>query len=437
MKTPTIDPEFKALIPPLAPDEYAQLEANIRAEGCRVPLVVWQEVPESAWCKDCEKDQPCSLGDGNIECDVCQYGVGPWPESILVDGHNRYEICTRHGIEYETVEMVFESRDAAMLWMEENQLGRRNLSDDQRSVFVLSIQERRSRAAVMAGTAKAREAKEFPVSVNASETGGKGRPKDSLSDNVTDKRSPTPKTDTRKEVAKEYKLPERKLRTVAEVKKAAPEMIAKVRAGETTLLQAKREIKEAKREERREENRAKVAAVATPEAIIETGAKFATIMIDPPWDWGDEGDQDQLGRARPDYATMSKEQLLALPLPDLSDVDCHLYLWITNRSLPKGFDLIERWGFRYITMITWAKPHFGMGNYFRGQTEQVLFAVKGSQPLKRKDVGTLFQAPRGPNGHSSKPPEFYQLVESCSPGPYLEMFSRSEREGWKTWGENA
>jgi N6-adenosine-specific RNA methylase IME4 len=180
-----------------------------------------------------------------------------------------------------------------------------------------------------------------------------------------------------------------------------------------------------------------VAEATTPEAIAESGAKFATIMIDPPWDWGDEGDQDQLGRARPDYATMSKEQLLALPLPDLADDDCHLYLWITNRSLPKGFELMDRWGFRYVTAITWAKPHFGMGNYFRGQTEHVLFGVKGSQPLKRKDVGTLFQAARGKGGHSSKPPEFYDLVESCSPGPYLEMFSRSERDGWKTWGENA
>jgi N6-adenosine-specific RNA methylase IME4 len=134
---------------------------------------------------------------------------------------------------------------------------------------------------------------------------------------------------------------------------------------------------------------------------------------------------------------MSKEQLLALPLPDLADDDCHLYLWITNRSLPKGFELMERWGFRYVTAITWAKPHFGMGNYFRGQTEHVLFGVKGSQPLKRKDVGTLFSAPRGPNGHSSKPVEFYELVETCSPGPYLEMFSRCNRDGWKAWGENA
>ena len=218
---------------------------------------------------------------------------------------------------------------------------------------------------------------------------------------------------------------------------AHPEQFEKIKSGTSTLTQAKREMKEAAREARRQENRAKVSNATTPDQIAQSGAKFSTIVIDPPWDWGDEGDQDQLGRAKPDYATMTKAQLMELPLPSLSDDDCHIYLWITNRSLPKGFDLLEKWGFRYITALTWAKPHFGMGNYFRGQTEHVLFGVKGSQPLKRKDVGTLFSAARGKGGHSSKPSEFYELVESCSPGPYLEMFSRSEREGWKTWGENA
>jgi len=74
-----------------------------------------------------------------------------------------------------------------------------------------------------------------------------------------------------------------------------------------------------------------------------------------------------------------------------------------------------------------------MGNYFRGASEQVLFAVRGSQGLKRKDVGTWFTAPRG-TLHSSKPDAFYKLVMSCSPGPYLDVFGRSEREDWTVWG---
>jgi N6-adenosine-specific RNA methylase IME4 len=216
-----------------------------------------------------------------------------------------------------------------------------------------------------------------------------------------------------------------------------PELKKAVEEGRP-VLQVKRELKEQAREARREENRKKIAAVPEPEkAAAVAQAKYATIVIDPPWDWGDEGDQDQLGRARPDYSTMSIEQLERLDVGGLADDDCHIYLWITNRSLPKGFRLLEAWGFRYITALTWVKPHFGMGNYFRGQTEHVLFGVKGSQPLKRKDVGTVFESERGPAGHSSKPPAFLELVESCSPGPFLEMFSRSSRPGWVAWGENS
>jgi len=212
-------------------------------------------------------------------------------------------------------------------------------------------------------------------------------------------------------------------------------VVAKVRAGEAkTPVDAERKIKEEKREERRVENRQKVENTTGLDGLLSKGAKFATIAIDPPWDWGDEGDADQLGRARPTYATMTIDQLLAYPIPDLSDVDCHLYLWITNRSLPKGFRLIEAWGFRYITCLTWCKPSIGMGNYFRGSSEQILFAVKGSQPLARKNVGTWFAWPRGPRGHSSKPEEFFTEAATWSPGPRLEVFGRSQREGWTVIG---
>lgn len=196
---------------------------------------------------------------------------------------------------------------------------------------------------------------------------------------------------------------------------------------------AKRHIKEASREQKRDENRQLISEAKTIEEALKT-AKFPTIVIDPPWDWGDEGDIDQLGRAKPTYGTMTIDQLLDLPVGNYADENSHIYLWITNRSLPKGFQLLEKWGFRYVTCVTWKKPYFGMGNYFRGQTEHLLFGVKGSQLLKRKDVGTIFEAPRGPNGHSSKPVASYELIESCSPGPYLELFARSNRQDWTSWG---
>ena len=380
-----IDAEFKALIPPLAPDELAQLEANIIKDGCRDPLVVWN--------------------------------------GILIDGHNRHEICTRNGLPFETVQIQFESRTHARIWMRNNQAGRRNLTPAWRLDLELGNK------------------KDFLEIGKVKRQNTEGRPSKEKLLSQNDNSLLEPKHNTRVEIAKAAGVSTGQVGMAEQIIKKAPELWEKAKQGDVSISTAYQQIrrieKEEQREARREENRAKVSEAQAPEDIIKSEAKFATIVIDPPWDWGDEGDQDQMGRARPDYATMSKEQLIALPVGTLADDDCHLYMWITNRSLPKGFDLIQAWGFRYITAITWAKPSFGMGNYFRGQTEQILFAVKGSQPLKRKDVGTLFTAPRGPNGHSSKPVEFYDLVESCSPGPFLEMFSRSKRDGWVAWGEGS
>jgi len=374
-----IDPEFQALVPPLTPEERQNLAASVTSEGCRDALVVWRDV--------------------------------------LIDGHNRYEICIGAGISFDVVEREFESRDDAKVWIIKNQFGRRNLPAYERARLALQLEK--------LFRVKAQE--------NLSIAGAKAAPGKPCQN--SDKVS---LVDTKRELAAVAGVSHD---TIAKVKKieqvATPEVKEQLRSGDTSInqvyTQIRREEKESTREARREENRQKVAE--TP--VIESGAKFATIVIDPPWDWGDEGDADQLGRARPTYGTMKFDELLALPVGDMADLDCHLYLWITNRSLPKGFALMEQWGFRYVTCVTWCKPSFGMGNYFRGSTEHILFGVRGSQPLKRKDVGTWFEARRGPGGHSSKPVESYDLIESCSPGPYLEMFARSERGGWVSWGADA
>lgn len=194
---------------------------------------------------------------------------------------------------------------------------------------------------------------------------------------------------------------------------------------------AKREEKEAEREAKREENRELVKQGSTRPLAPEE--RFSTVVLDPPWDWSDEGDVDQFGRATPTYATLTFDEIAAWPVPDHAAADSHLYLWITNRSLPKGFALLDRWGFRYVTALTWVKPSIGMGNYYRGSTEHVLFGVSGSLPLLRNDAGTHFVAPRS-REHSAKPDRFYELVEACSPGPWLEWFARRERPGWVTVG---
>ena len=235
---------------------------------------------------------------------------------------------------------------------------------------------------------------------------------------------------------KMFNVNEKYVRDIKKLKKDGKQKeIEAIKQGEKTITEVKRQIKEDKRETERKEDSKKIKKIKKPEELFKE-VKFTTIVIDPPWDWGDEGDVNQLGRAKPDYATMSLEELKKIPIDNITKPDAHIYLWVTNRSLPKGFELLKEWGFRYITCLTWCKPSFGMGNYFRGSTEQILFGVKGSLSLKRKDVGTWFEANRGKDGHSSKPEEFYKLIESCSPGLYLDYFGRTKKDGWFTYGSS-
>ena len=98
----------------------------------------------------------------------------------------------------------------------------------------------------------------------------------------------------------------------------------------------------------------------------------------------------------------------------------------------QAHDLAATWGFVPKTILTWIKPRLGMGHYFRNNTEHVVFAVKGSLRTLRKDCRTAFEAQQG--RHSEKPAAFYDMVESMSPGPYLDVFARKQRFGWDAWG---
>ncbi len=159
--------------------------------------------------------------------------------------------------------------------------------------------------------------------------------------------------------------------------------------------------------------------------------KYKTIVIDPPWEYKDKLSPKH---GRVPYKVMDMNQLKALPVGQLAANNSHLYLWTTNAFIKEAFDLLESWGFKYKTMITWIKPNgLGLGYYWRNNTEHCLFAVKGRKKVKRNDMWNIVIAPR--RKHSEKPPELMACVEEMSPWPRLEMFSRSKRNGWDVWGD--
>lgn len=174
--------------------------------------------------------------------------------------------------------------------------------------------------------------------------------------------------------------------------------------------------------------------------------KYTTIYADPPWRF-----QNRTGKVAPEhkrlnrYETMELTDIMRLPVGQICAPKSHLYLWVPNALLPDGLAVMKAWGFEYKGNIIWEKTRKdggpdgrGVGFYFRNVTEILLFGVHGDSfrtlSPARSQVNLIRAQKRE---HSRKPDEFIPLIESCSPGPYLELFARGDRPGWDMWGNQA
>ena len=177
-----------------------------------------------------------------------------------------------------------------------------------------------------------------------------------------------------------------------------------------------------------------------------SGKKFSTVLADPPWQF-----QNRTGKMAPEhkrlnrYSTMSLSEICELPVEAITTETAHLYLWVPNALMPDGIKVLQSWGFTYKTNLIWYKirkdggpDRRGVGFYFRNVTEMILFGVKGKSPRTlppgRSQENIILSRKRE---HSRKPDEQYQLIESCSWGPYVELFARGTRDGWHSWGDQA
>lgn len=172
--------------------------------------------------------------------------------------------------------------------------------------------------------------------------------------------------------------------------------------------------------------------------------RYGTILADPPWQESGGG-KVKRGADR-HYPLMKLADICALPIGQLALPDSHLYLWATNNFLERAFEVIRAWGFTFVTCITWGKMgdrgiQEGLGQYFRGSSEQLLFCKRGQPTYRTKANGkraqgrTLYLAPR--TEHSEKPECFREVIERVSAGPYLELFARRAAPGWDLWGNQA
>ncbi len=172
---------------------------------------------------------------------------------------------------------------------------------------------------------------------------------------------------------------------------------------------------------------------------------FSTVLADPPWRFS-----NRTGKVAPEhrrldrYSTMALEDIKALPVETRLAKNAHLYLWVPNALLLEGIEVLQAWGFRYVSNLVWAKRRIdggpdgrGVGFYFRNVTELILFGVRGSMRTLAPARSQVNMIETRKREHSRKPDEQYDLIEACSPGPYLELFARHPRPGWAVWGDEA
>lgn len=394
-----IDKEFAAMIPALSHEERRQLEENlIEYGGAREPLVVWDD------------------GD----------------DGILLDGHNRYEICTRLDLPYEIDALTFESREDAADWIDRNQLGRRNLHPD---AFTLLLGRRYNRAKKTMAEAGASKGKSYPRS-------GEDR--------------------TSSQLAKEHGVTEKTVRNAGKVAEAVdklkavdPQIEAKVAAGTAParaavvkaaslleqaparareIIEGQKKMADVIREEKRAAVVAELENLATRQAK-ELAGEYDVIVIDPPWPMQKIDRDVRPNQSEFDYPTMSEQQLAAMSMP--SAKDCHMWLWTTHRFLPMAMRLLDAWAFKYVCTFVWHKPGgfqpIGLPQY---NCEFAIYARRGTpQFIDTKAFPVCFDAPRGK--HSEKPEQFYEVVRRVTAGRRIDIFNRRQIDGFETWGKEA
>jgi N6-adenosine-specific RNA methylase IME4 len=359
-----IDNELKSLIPPLAKEEKEILEKDILKDGIREPLIVWK--------------------------------------GILVDGHNRYEISQKYNLKFKTQEKKFERKTDALLWMINNQLGRRNLANYDRVRLALKYEE------ILSPPAKERQKNPFK-NYNKSSTGNDGVG------------AMLPQGRVRKQISKIAKVGERTISKVKLIEKNASENQKKQLSEQTKSIN--KVYNEVKREIANKVSKEEIKPISKE--------KFSIIYADPPWRYSFSPTEARSIELH--YPTLNLKQIKNLKVP--SEENAVLFLWTTAPKLREGLEVLNSWGFEYKTCAVWDKEIIGMGYWFRGQHEILLLGTKGKVkiPEPKNRFSSVIKERR--TKHSKKPKQTYEMIEKMFPNEkYIELFARKKRDNWECWG---
>lgn len=334
-------------------------------------------------------------------------------DGTLIDGHNRYSIAKKHNLDYSTVNIDFPDDNAAKEWIILNQFGRRNINGFQRSELAIELKP------IIAARAK------------ENQRGGQG--------GVLLSQKSVEAKDTQKELAAIAGVSHDTIAKVEKIKaSASPEIVEQVRSGEMSINQGYQAVKRAEKvldvERRIDEHKQTQTGIID---IYNTDKRYSIIYADPAWDYWSGGNKNQSLH----YQTMTIDDICALPVKDIADESCVLFLWVTFPILQDCFKVIESWGFKYSTAgFVWVKknrnadtPFIGCGAWTRANSELCLIATKGNVTRLDAGISQVIEAPI--EEHSKKPSVTRELITRLvGELPRIELFSRNAVDGWDAWG---
>jgi len=364
MKPLTVNPEYRNLVSRHSKKQYEALKKDLLKTG--------------------EAIEPIIINKNNV----------------ILDGHTRYEICSKNGLFYRTEVRMFDSELDEKIFVMKTNLVRRQLFKAQR----ISL---------------ARKLLEFETQKKAKKQQGI---RTDLTSSSAEEKVESIHTD----------------KTIAKMAVASLASVHRVRVVEEKGTKEEQELMFSDEGKIKTAYKKVMSAQKKEKEPIETpplpDKKYRCLIIDPPWKTQkiERDERPEQGKYL-DYPTMSLEEIEKLPIPELAyEEGCHVYLWTTHKRLPNALKLFESWGVKYQCLMTWVKPT-GMTPFsWMYNTEHVLFGRIGTLNLEKLGIKLSFEEPS--REHSRKPEIFYEIVRKVSPEPRLDMFARGPHEGFDQWG---
>jgi N6-adenosine-specific RNA methylase IME4 len=346
----------------------------------------------------------------------------------IIDGWNRFKACCELGIEPVTAEYKGSDADAIEYIMRTNK--RRNLNSSQWACIAAEADEMLRAIGEAVDAEKLRKQKENAANQHTAEK----LPCDNKLTQPTKAIEPQkqPERVTQK-AAETFNTNRTYISEAIKLKEERPEVFEQVKNGEKTITEVKKEQKEEKKRQELDVKNAKIMKVIES-GKLEHVEEFEIVLADPPWRY--DFSETKCRKIENNYPTATIEDICK-HAPKTTE-NAILFLWATAPKLREAMQVVDAWGFEYKTHAIWDKCKIGMGYWFRGQHELLIVATKGnaSPPIAENRVSSIFKEARGE--HSKKPDCVYEWIESAFVSyKKLEMYARSNRPGWKSWGAEA